>query len=49
MNRETLDILQRKGIYLIKDILELEAPPEGLSPDVWALITEDAKTVLKSE
>jgi hypothetical protein len=49
MNRETLDILQRKGIYLIKDILELEAPPEGISPDVWALITEDAKTVSKSE
>ncbi|OEU50293.1 MAG: hypothetical protein BA871_04950 [Desulfuromonadales bacterium C00003096] len=49
MNRETLDILQRKGIYLIKDILELEAPPEDISPDVWTLITEDAKTVLKSE
>jgi len=49
MNRETLDLLQRKGIYLIKDILELEAPPEGISPDVWALITEDAKRVSKSE
>ena len=49
MNRETLDILQRKGIYLIKDILELEAPPEGISPDVWALITEDAKRVSKLE
>ena len=49
MNRETLDLLQRKGIYLIKDILELETPPEGISPDVWALITEDAKRVSKSE
>lgn len=49
MNRETLDILQRKGIYLIKDILELEAPPEGISPDVWALITEAAKRVSKLE
>ena len=49
MNRETLDILQRKGIYLIKDILEKRAPPEGISHDAWALITEDAKRVSKSE
>jgi hypothetical protein len=49
MNRETLDILQRKGIYLIKDILEKRAPPEGISHDAWELITEDAKRVLKSE
>ena len=49
MNRETLDILQRKGIYLIKDILEKRAPPEGISHDAWELITEDAKKVSKSE
>ena len=49
MNRETLDILQRKGIYLIKDILEKRAPPEGISHDAWELITEDAKRVSKSE
>jgi hypothetical protein len=49
MNQETFDILQKRGIYLIKDILELEAPPEGISPDVWALITEDAKRVSKSD
>ncbi len=49
MNRETLDLLQRKGIYLIKDILELEAPPENIPHDVWALITEDAKRVSKLE
>lgn len=48
-NKETFDILQRNGIYLIKDILEREALPEGISPDVWALITEDAKRVSKSE
>ncbi|KAF5431768.1 hypothetical protein C5S35_17865, partial [Candidatus Methanophagaceae archaeon] len=49
MNRETLDILQRKGIYLIKDILEKRAPPEGISHDAWELITEDAKRVSKLE
>ena len=49
MNRETFDILQRNGIYLIKDILELEAPPESIAPAVWALITEDAKRVSKLE
>ena len=49
MNKETFDILQRNGIYLIKDILDQEALPEGISPDVWALITEDAKRVSKSE
>jgi len=49
MNQETFDILQRNGIYLIKDILEKEAPPKGISHDAWALITEDAKRVSKSE
>ena len=47
MNQETFDILQKVGIYLIKDILEKRTPPEGISPDVWALITEDAKRVSK--
>ena len=49
MNQETFDILQRNGIYLIKDILELEAPPESIPHDVWALITEDAKRLSKLE
>jgi len=49
MNQETFDILQRNGNYLIKDILEKEAPSKGISHDAWALITEDAKRVSKLE
>jgi hypothetical protein len=45
INQTTFDILQNKGIYLISKILELEAPPEGISHEVWSSLKEDARRI----
>ena len=42
IDQKTFDVLQSKGIYLISKILELEAPPEGISHEVWSSLKEDA-------
>jgi len=44
---EDIKILQKEGIYLIRQLLEREIIPEGINEWKWSLLVKDAKRIIQ--
>jgi len=46
MNQEVYNLLVKKGVYLIEQIIELDEIPEGIDSKVWRKIKKDAQRIM---
>jgi len=49
IDETVFDLLAKKGIYLITQIIKLTEIPEDISPSTWTTMIDDAKRITSSE